>query len=75
MITCVRRKAKHFFHVAALALMLMPAVGCVHRQKACGIELTQCKDENTKMRLELNRKNDRLERFNQLNKDGSLRGE
>ena len=73
MIVCVRRKKKTFFHAAAALVVLAGLAGCRGFQPRSQ-NIGACLDENAKLRRELDLKNDRLERFNQLNKDGSLKG-
>ena len=55
--------------------VMVTAGGCIHRAPRTDNALKQCEDEQIKLRLELNRKNERLDRFRQLNKDGSLKGD
>lgn len=75
MTVCVRRKAAASFLAGLSLLALWPLGGCAGFHPRNENTLNACRDENTRLRLELNLKNDRLDKFHQLNKDGSLKGQ
>ena len=68
------RRLRRVFHVGVMSV-LVAAGGGIHRGPRTDNALKKCEDEQIKLRLELNRKNERLDRFRQLNKDGSLKGD
>jgi hypothetical protein len=58
-----------------MILLFLAVTGCVAPSKynLAKIQLSDCVRYNGMLRQELNAKNVRLDRFNQINQDGSLR--